>query len=497
MFISSIILILALIFITVINRKNRYTYVIALFLFSVALLVVVCTLYVSKISTYYFPLKIDYNIFLALSRVKIHIFTIARLYNISIAIFMMASVIFYKMMSNRRLLIILALICPIVYFLIVNDPIVTWDLYITLHSVSEVKRALLNSFVVVNKVLYEIIVLFYVALPIIYLSKYYFSTKLRIKRMNSIVLASCFLFIDIFFYNIVMKSFFNNISNTNIDLTKFPSDNLLTKGYITAPYYALFLVIGIIFIVLYYKPFNYVTMMRKIEAKKNAEALSKDLKSVLHNYKNAFIGINRFTSTIENAIKSGKTDTVTECVELIREISEKYITNISRTTEMLKNTSIDYSIINICECVNTAIAESGIPSNFKISLNAANKQLFVLGNEYHLIEVFKNMFINSVQAIKKKKTILPQIDVVISTEDTFCIVEIKDNGCGMNSKDFKKIFSTFYTSKKHIAGSGIGLTYSRNVIRLHHGDIEVESELGKYTLFRVVLPTTNKVRDLL
>jgi signal transduction histidine kinase len=120
-----------------------------------------------------------------------------------------------------------------------------------------------------------------------------------------------------------------------------------------------------------------------------------------------------------------------------------------------------------------------------------------LGNEYHLIEVFKNMFINSVQAIKKKNTILPQIDVVISTEDTFCIVEIKDNGCGMNSKDFKKIFSTFYTSKKHIAGSGIGLTYSRNVIRLHHGDIEVESELGKYTLFRVVLPTTNKVRDLL
>ena len=497
MFISSIFLVLALILITTINRKNRYTYIIALFLFSVALLVVVCALYVSKISTYYFPLKIDYHIFLALSKVKVHIFTISRLYNISIAIFMTASVIFYKMLSNQRLVIIFALMCPIAYFLVINDPNVTWDLYIVLHSVTEVRQALLNSFISINKTLCEVIILFYIALPLAYLGKYFFSTKLRIKRMNSIVLASCFLFIDIFFYSIVIKSFFENINNSNIDLTKFPSDNLLTKGYITAPYYALLLVIGIIFIVLYYKPFNYVSIMKKIEANKNAAALSKDLKSVLHNYKNAFIGINRFTSTIENAIKAGNNDTVTECVDLIREISEKYITNISRTTEMLKNTSIEYAIINIPECINKAIAESGIPSNIKISVQTIDNQLFVLGDKYHLLEVFKNMFINSVQAIKKKQPESPEIGVSIFTEDMFCIVEITDNGCGIDSKDYKKIFRSFYTSKNYVAGSGIGLTYSRNVIRLHHGDIEVESELGKYTLFRIVLPTTNKARDLL
>lgn len=497
MFISSIFLVLAIIFITIINRKNRFTYVIALFLFSVAFLVVICALYVSKISTYYFPLKIDYHIFLALSRVKIHIFTISRLYNISIAIFMTASVIFYKMLSNRHFSVIFALICPIVYFLYINDPSVTWDLYIALHSVTEVKQMFLNSFIFANKILCEIIIIFYIALPLVYLGRYYFSTKLRIKRMNSIVLSSCFLLIDIFFYFIVIKSFFVNINNSNIDLTKFPSDNLLSKGYLTAPYYALLLVIGIIFIVLYYKPFNYVAMMKKIEAKKNAEALSKDLKAVLHNYKNAFIGINRFTSTIENALKAGNNDTVSECVELIREISEKYISNISRTSEMLKNTSINFAIINIPECINDAIAELGIPSNIKISVQTLDNQLFVLGDKNHLMEVFKNMFLNSIQAIKKKGPASPEIGISIFAEDMFCIVEIKDNGCGIDSKDYKKIFRSFYTSKNYVAGSGIGLTYSRNVIRLHHGDIEVESELGKYTLFRIVLPTTSKARELL
>lgn len=497
MFISSILLILALIFITVINRKNRYTYVISLFLFSVAFLVVVCALYISKVSTYYFPLKIDYQIFLALSRVKIHIFTISRLYNISIALFMTASVIFYKMLSNRRILTVIALLCPIAYFLIINDPSVTWDLYIALHSAADVKLTLVNSFITTNKVLCEIIIIFYVALPLVYLGKYYFSTKLRIKKMNSVVLASCFLFIDIFFYLIVIKSFFGNINNSNIDLTKFPADDLLSRGYITAPYYALLLVFGIIFIVLYYKPFNYVTIMKKIEAKKNAAELSKDLKSVLHNYKNAFIGINRFTSTIDNAIKSGNIDTVSECVELIREISDKYITNISRTTEMLKNTSIDYAIIHIPECINNAIAESGIPSDIKISVQTNDNQLFVVGDKYHLVAVFKNLFINSIQAINKKQPTSPEISVNIFNEDMFCIVEITDNGCGIDSKDYKNIFRSFYTSKNHAGGSGIGLTYSRNVIRLHHGDIEVESELGKYTLFRIVLPTTSKARELL
>ncbi|MBE7038580.1 MAG: ATP-binding protein [Ruminococcaceae bacterium] len=164
---------------------------------------------------------------------------------------------------------------------------------------------------------------------------------------------------------------------------------------------------------------------------------------------------------------------------------------------MLKNTSIDYTIINIPECINKAIAESGIPSNIKISVQTNDDQLFVLGDKYHLMEVFKNMFINSIQAIKKKQPELPEIDVYIFTEDMFCIIEIKDNGCGIDSKDYKKIFRSFYTSKNYVAGSGIGLTYSRNVIRLHHGDIEVESELGKYSLFRIVLPITNKVRKLI
>ena len=215
--------------------------------------------------------------------------------------------------------------------------------------------------------------------------------------------------------------------------------------------------------------------MKKIEAQKNAKALSKDLKTFLHSYKNAFIGINRFTTTIDKALQAGNLDTVNECVELIREISDKYIKNISRTTEMLKNASINFAIINVLECINEALTDSGISTDIKISVINEEDQLFVLGDKHHLLEVFKNMIMNSVHAIKKKTPTSPEIKINIFTEDMFCIIEIIDNGCGIENKDISKIFRSFYSTKNSMDGSGIGLTYSRNVKRLHHGDNEVES----------------------
>ncbi len=53
----------------------------------------------------------------------------------------------------------------------------------------------------------------------------------------------------------------------------------------------------------------------------------------------------------------------------------------------------------------------------------------------------------------------------------------KDNGRGIDSDELDKIFIPFYTTKKE--GSGIGLSLSRQIMRLHKGSIQVKSELGK------------------
>ena len=71
-------------------------------------------------------------------------------------------------------------------------------------------------------------------------------------------------------------------------------------------------------------------------------------------------------------------------------------------------------------------------------------------------------------------------------------VEIKDTGIGIPKEQISEIFESFMqadsdTSKKY-AGTGLGLTISRDLVRLQGGKIEVESNVGQDTVFKVILP---------
>ena len=68
------------------------------------------------------------------------------------------------------------------------------------------------------------------------------------------------------------------------------------------------------------------------------------------------------------------------------------------------------------------------------------------------------------------------------------IVEITDSGAGMSDKIKEKIFEPFFTTKPTGVGSGLGLDIIQKIISKLKGKIEVESEIGKGSTFRVVLP---------
>jgi two-component system NtrC family sensor kinase len=63
-----------------------------------------------------------------------------------------------------------------------------------------------------------------------------------------------------------------------------------------------------------------------------------------------------------------------------------------------------------------------------------------------------------------------------------------DNGCGIPAEDLKKIFDPFFTSKEPGKGVGLGLSVGYSIIKAHGGMIDVESEVGRGTTFRIILP---------
>ncbi len=69
---------------------------------------------------------------------------------------------------------------------------------------------------------------------------------------------------------------------------------------------------------------------------------------------------------------------------------------------------------------------------------------------------------------------------------------IKDTGAGIHKNDLRKVFDPFFTTRKDGKGTGLGLSISYGIIKMHDGSIEVDSEIGKGTIFRIFLPLKSK-----
>jgi signal transduction histidine kinase len=113
-------------------------------------------------------------------------------------------------------------------------------------------------------------------------------------------------------------------------------------------------------------------------------------------------------------------------------------------------------------------------------------QVVAQGDKGLLEQVFINLLKNSMEASPTDGT--GAISVYIHTNEKDHVrITIGDNGHGIESDVLSKIFIPFFTTKAK--GSGIGLSFSRQVIKLHNGNIKVQSVVGEGTVFTVTLPS--------
>lgn len=114
-------------------------------------------------------------------------------------------------------------------------------------------------------------------------------------------------------------------------------------------------------------------------------------------------------------------------------------------------------------------------------------------NKGEIEQVLVNLFVNASHAIKEMEYMdLGHISAVTKHDDEYLIIEISDNGIGMDEKTLSKIFDPFFTTKPVGTGTGLGLSITHNIIvEKHHGKIEVKSEKRMGTTFTIFLPRNN------
>jgi signal transduction histidine kinase len=102
-------------------------------------------------------------------------------------------------------------------------------------------------------------------------------------------------------------------------------------------------------------------------------------------------------------------------------------------------------------------------------------------------QVFLNIITNAAQAIET------QGEIVIATrlyDESHVAVSISDTGCGIPEENLSRIRDPFFTTKEVGTGTGLGLSIVDEIIRSHGGELRIESEVGKGSVFTIVLPIT-------
>jgi PAS domain S-box-containing protein len=108
---------------------------------------------------------------------------------------------------------------------------------------------------------------------------------------------------------------------------------------------------------------------------------------------------------------------------------------------------------------------------------------------HQLNQVFMNLLVNAAHAIEDEGV----ITLRTGTENDHAWVEISDTGKGIAPEHLSKIFDPFFTTKPVGTGTGLGLSVSYAIIKKHQGEIQLTSQLGQGTTFRIILPISGAV----
>ena len=214
---------------------------------------------------------------------------------------------------------------------------------------------------------------------------------------------------------------------------------------------------------------------------------------VAHNVNNTLTGIlgraqlllrtkdaEKINSGIEMIVKSAE-----DGAHIIRRIQDFARRQPSRKFQAV---SVAGLMKDVCEMTRPRWESQGIGSQIRLAL-VADCTASVLGDAVELREVLVNVIYNAIDALPSGG------EIRMGSQETNgrVVLTVTDNGTGMTPEVKSRLFDPFFTTKGK-GGTGMGMAVSFGIIRRHIGSIDVESEPGRGTTFRISLPIAEDTR---
>ena len=156
--------------------------------------------------------------------------------------------------------------------------------------------------------------------------------------------------------------------------------------------------------------------------------------------------------------------------------------SLSARSEPITQQPVD--LAHVVRSVLRLIRSEAAPHAQLIVEQAATPQ--VIGSATRVGQVLLNLLLNALQAMPSRPVSANQVKVRLSEENGRALIEVSDNGTGIDPQNLRRIFDPFFTTKRQ--GTGLGLAISRQIIEETGGELSVASELGVGTRFTVSWP---------
>ncbi len=229
--------------------------------------------------------------------------------------------------------------------------------------------------------------------------------------------------------------------------------------------------------------------LRELKSMEKFTATGRVARTIAHEVRNPLTNISLAAEQLQElATQNNESSMLLDMIGRNSIRINQLVSDLLNATKVIELNIRPVSINKILDETLEMAADRLDLSQVKVEKNYATDMCDVLVDEEKIKIALLNIIVNAIEAMEKNKGIL---SLRTKNDGDTCIVEIEDNGNGMDEDTLQKLFEPYFTSKPN--GNGLGLTNCQNIILSHRGNITVKSTLRKGTSFKVTLKMVDEV----
>lgn len=230
-----------------------------------------------------------------------------------------------------------------------------------------------------------------------------------------------------------------------------------------------------------------ITSLKKMEKAnlmgEKLAATGRLVRTLAHEVRNP---LNNITLSTEQLLQENFNDNQLMYLEIIQRNGRRIndiiteLLNTSKPTEIELQKELFQSILD--EVIDAALDRITL-KHIKLEITYPNHFIYLMADKEKLVIALLNIVINSLEAMPEHTG---RLILNVAVKDSFVVVKIEDNGCGISEENISRLFEPYFTQKRN--GMGLGLASTLNILQAHKAQMEVSSIMGEGTIFAITFP---------